>query len=239
LGGILVLKLKKHYNSILGFAGGVMLSVVLFEVFPEIVDLHQEFGLPLELGLGSILFGLLFFHTLAFLFPLHEHGHHEHETHSHTNSLHHHNHLKISLGIYGAVIMIVHAFIDGFGIGLGFGVSQAVGISVAIAVIMHNFSDGINTVSTLLHSNTENLKLKIIFFLNILAPLAGVLASKIISLNPFFIYIYLGIFSGSILYLAISDILPQAHADRKKILPIFGTFLGVIFVILLTRFLAA
>jgi len=49
-----------------------------------------------------------------------------------------------------------HSFMDGVGIGLGFQVSQSIGILVAIAVISHDFTDGMNTVSLMLsHKNTE------------------------------------------------------------------------------------
>lgn len=232
LGGFLVLRFKQYFNNILGFAGGVMLAVICFEVLPELFHLHEEFEFSLAIGLGSVLFGILFFHTISYFFPLHEHGHHADEVgHSH------HNHLKHSLGVYGAAVMIIHSFIDGFGIGLGFQVSTSVGIAVAVAVIMHNFSDGINTVSTLLHSAVHNTKLKILFALNILAPISGVILSKIFTINEYYLFVYLGIFSGSILYLAISDILPQAHNDRNKFGPILATLLGVLFVIILTQLL--
>lgn len=231
LGGLLVLKFKKYFNNILGFAGGVMIAIVLFEVLPEMIHLHEELEIPLIYGLGATLFGIIFFHLLAFFLPLHEHGHHESEHHNHT----HQNHLKHGLGIYGAIVMITHSFIDGIGIGLGFQISASVGIAIAIAVMMHNFSDGINTVSTLLHSQANNLKLKLLFLANIFAPITGVLVSKVILVNEFYIYIYLGLFSGSILYLAISDILPHAHADKNKFTPILFTLLGVAFVIILTQ----
>lgn len=233
LGGLLVLRFKKYFNNILGFAGGVMLAVVIFEIIPEIVHLHEELEFSLTIGLGAILFGILFFHILAFFLPLHEHGHHdaEHDNHNHKN------HLSPKLGVYGAVVMIIHSFIDGLGIGLAFQLSSTIGIVIAIAVMTHNFSDGVNTVSTLLHSAVNNTKLKILFILNIMAPIAGVLVSKIITVNEFYIYVYLGLFSGSILYLAISDILPQAHSEKNKITPILFTILGVIFVIAITQFL--
>jgi ZIP family zinc transporter len=232
----LVLKFKKYFNNILGFAGGVMLAVVIFEVIPEIIHLHEELNLPIILGLASILFGILLFHILAFLLPLHEHGHHEHVTHTHEDHKHE-NHLNLKLGVYGVTVMIIHSFIDGIGIGLAFQVSSAVGIAIAIGVMTHNFSDGINTVSTLLHSAVHNTKMKILFALNILAPFFGVLISKIISVNEFIIFIYLGIFSGSILYLAISDILPQAHSERNNFTPILFTLLGVVSILILTQIL--
>ncbi len=234
IGGSLVIYLKKYFNTILGFAGGVMLAVVTLNILPEIIELHEEMGFSLEIALYSVLFGLLGFHFISYFFPLHEHGHHEeHHTHNHTN------HLKKSSGVYGAVFMIIHSFIDGFGIGAGFLLSPELGLVIALAVIMHNFSDGINTTATLIHSQTSSRIFKTLFGLNILAPISGVLASMFFQINEFFIFIYLGIFSGSILYLAISDILPHAHSEKHKISPIIATLLGILFVITISQFFGA
>ncbi len=230
-GGSLVIYLKKYFNIILGFAGGVMLSVVTLNIIPEIMELHEQLNFPLEIALYSILFGLLGFHLISFFFPLHEHGHHEdHTHHNHTN------HLKKSSGIYGAIFMIIHSFIDGFGIGAGFLLSTELGLAISVAVIMHNFSDGINTTATLIHSQASSKLFKILFGLNILAPLTGVLASMFLELNEYFVFIYLGLFSGSILYLAISDILPHAHSEKHKISPIIATLVGILFVIFISGF---
>jgi ZIP family zinc transporter len=228
LGGFLVINLKKHFNSILGLAGGIMLGVVIFEVLPEIFHLSEELNLPIFEGLFAIVFGVLFFHLLSFFFPLHEHGHHTHDKHNH------HQHVNKGLGIYGAALMIAHSFIDGFGIGAGFLVSTSVGLAIALAVLVHNFSDGINTSSTLLHFKVGKSKFNLIFGLGVLAPILGTITSLVIEVNETFIYYYLGIFAGSILYLAISDILPQAHADKKQKLPIYMTLIGVAFVIVIT-----
>jgi ZIP family zinc transporter len=228
LGGILVLKLKNYFNNILGLAGGVMLGVVVFEILPEIFHLSIELQVPIFLGLFSLAFGILFFHLLSFFFPLHEHGHHEHESHAH------HKHLNKGLGIYGAILMIGHSFIDGFGIGAGFLISNTVGLAIALAVLVHNFSDGVNTSSTLLHFNINKSRFRLLFGLSIFAPILGVVTSIFFQVSEVFIYYYLGFFAGSILYLAISDILPQAHADRKQKLPVLMTLLGVLLVVLIT-----
>jgi ZIP family zinc transporter len=209
-----------------------MLSVVAFEVLPELFELSHEQNSGMAASL-AILFGFLSFHTISFFFPMHEHGHYEEELHNHTHA-HSHKSDHVSLGIYGVILMIIHSFIDGFGIGLGFEVSLGLGLAISIAVITHNFSDGINTVSTLILSKASNLKLKLLLGLNIVAPLLGILAGKYVQIPDSYLVLYLGFFSGSILYLAISDILPQAHKDRSQITPIIATLLGVLFVAFIT-----
>lgn len=233
LGGYLVLRFKKYFNIMLGFAGGVMISVVAFEVLPELFEIVENNGISVIAASLSMVMGILLFHVISFFFPLHEHGHHDghdHAAHDHS----HHEKPGSRLGSYAAVIMIIHSVIDGFGIGLGFNVSAALGIAVAIAVITHNFSDGINTVSTLINAKASNTKVRFLLTLNVLAPLLGVLLSQIFSLPEYFVAVYLAFFSGSILYLAISDILPQAHSDKSEKTPILATVLGVVFVLIIT-----
>ena len=47
---------------------------------------------------------------------------------------------------------------DGVGIGLGFQVSPAVGLLVAVAVISHDFTDGMNTITLMLnHKNSDEI----------------------------------------------------------------------------------
>jgi ZIP family zinc transporter len=232
IGGYLVLKFKKYFNTILGFAGGIMLSVISFEILPEIIEISTHLE-NTYIASFFFIFGILLFHIISHFFPLHEHGHHD-EEHAHDHSEHHHG----GLGVYGTALIIIHSFLDGLGIGLSFLVSPTLGISVALAVLAHNFSDGVNTVSTLLHGNYKKVKLKILFGISILAPLLGILSSQFLE-NTFlnseiFILGYLSFFSGSILYLALSDILPHAHSDKKNKMPIFATLLAVVFVFIIT-----
>ena len=57
------------------------------------------------------------------------------------------------LGILILMLVFVSAcssraqFLDGIGIGLGFQISNVVGVLVAVAVISHDFTDGMNTIS--------------------------------------------------------------------------------------------
>jgi zinc transporter ZupT len=234
LGGFLVFKFKKYFNIFLGFSGGVMIATVTFEVLPEIIEiLGRASSETLTLiSMSFVVLGIILFHFLSKILPLHEHGHHiDHDDHSHA---HEHFGANTRLGIYGALIMIVHSFIDGLGIGVGFALSASVGLTIALAVMSHNISDGVNTVSTLIKNKVSNTKFKIILGLNIAAPLLGVLTSFFLSINEIFVLAYLSFFSGSILYLAISDILPHAHSHVNDKKPLMATLVGILFLFTLT-----
>lgn len=230
LGGFLVVGLKRHFNTILGLSGGVMIGVVAFEVLPEVAELLHELegSISSNVVMSMFVLGIILFHFLSKILPLHEHGHHDdHEHHSHSKQI-------SSVGIYGAIIMTIHSFIDGFGIGVAFSVSSAVGLAVALAVISHNISDGVNTTSTLLKNKVSSLNTKIILTANVLAPLLGVISSFFFNLSSKFVLMYLAFFAGSILYLAISDILPHAHSDLKNKTPLLATLLGIIFIFVIS-----
>jgi zinc transporter, ZIP family len=226
-GGYLAMRMKKYFNLLLGVSGGLMLGTAIFAVLPEIIEiLHSDESMTIY-SMLSIMLGLSLFHTLSKVLPLHEHGHHD--GHSHTHIAH-----SVRLGTYGAMVMIVHSFIDGLGIGIGFSLSLGTGLLIAIAVMSHNISDGVNTASTLIKNGISGIKFKVILGLNIIAPLLGVLTSFMLEIDEKAILLYLSFFFGSILYLAISDILPEAHSISKDRKPIIATILSILFILTIT-----
>jgi ZIP family zinc transporter len=234
-GGLLVIKLKKHFNTILGVSGGIMIATVAFEVLPEIFKRVYSSDvsvstLPIS---TSFVIGIMLFHFLSKVLPLHEHGHHE-DSHGHNHT---HVHATSSVGSLGTIVMVLHSFVDGFGIGTGFSVSMTTGVAIALAVMSHNISDGINTASNLIRNKIVSFKFKVLFSLSIFAPLFGVFASFLFSLNESFLLIFLSFFSGSILYLAVSDILPYAHSNTSSKAPIIGTLAGVLSVFIVIQLL--
>ena len=72
---------------------------------------------------------------------MHSHNHEDEHDHTHTEN---------TRGILGAGSLSIHSFLDGAAIGLGFQISAAVGAIVAVAVLVHDFSDGINTVNLIM-----------------------------------------------------------------------------------------
>ena len=156
----------------------------------------------------------------------------EYEKHQHDGQTDKHH---TAVGLAGALGLSFHSFLDGVGIGLGFHVNPHVGLLIAIAVIAHDFSDGLNTV-TLMLSNKNTLKKS--FFLLLLdatTPILGVLSTFLISIPDSLLQLYLGFFAGFLLYIGASDLLPEAHSKHSSYKMIGLTILGVIFIFLVTR----
>lgn len=225
LGGLFGLRYKDKLHLILGFTAGVLLGVVAFDIFPEIIALVSEINVEPVYPMMALVAGFLIFHVLEKVLLIHHgqeevYGKHRHPT----------------VGILSALALTGHSFLDGVGIGLGFQVSQTVGILVAMAVIAHDFSDGLNTVSlVLVHKNT-NKRALFFLFLDAIAPVLGALSTSLFTLSQSALLLYLGFFAGFLLYIGASDILPEAHSEYSSYKTILLTILGIFLIFLVTRF---
>jgi ZIP family zinc transporter len=224
IGGIFSLRYKDKMHKIMGFTAGVLLGVVFFDIFPEIIELIKENNFETTGVMVALVFGFLFFHILEKAVIIH-HGHEE------DYGEHKHPHV----GILSALALAGHSFMDGVGIGLGFQVSPAVGLLVAMAVIAHDFTDGMNTVTLMLTHKNSTRKAKWFLLLDALTPILGACSTLFFHASTSFLILYLGFFSGFLLYIGASDILPEAHSKKSSFKTIGLTVLGALFIFLITR----
>jgi zinc transporter ZupT len=225
LGGMLAAKFKSKLHLIMGFTAGVLLGVVSFDIFPEIISQVNEKGFPSIEPMIALVFGFLLFHILEKVIVIHHAHEHEYAEHKHPH-----------VGVASALALAGHSFMDGVGIGLGFQVNPAVGLLVAIAVISHDFTDGMNTVSLMLNHNNSEKKSKLFLLIDAVTPVLGALSTLFFKISPHFLVWYLGFFAGFLLYIGISDILPEAHSKHSSIKLIGLTVLGTIFIFVVSRF---
>lgn len=106
---------------------------------------------------------------------------------------------------------------------------------IAIAVISHDFSDGLNTVTLALINKNTNKKAIILLILDALAPVLGIISTNFFTLPDKALVYYLGFFAGFLLYIGVSDILPEAHSRHSSVGTILMTITGVIFIFLISR----
>ena len=200
-GGAMALRFRDRLHYLLGFTAGVLLGVVAFDLLPEVFSLAREHGFDANGAMITLVLGFLLFHSLEKFVLVHP-AQEEHYTH------HHHPHV----GFASAAVLAAHSFMDGVAIGIGFQVSAAVGLTVALAVIAHDFSDGLNTVSLMLRHRNSARRAIAMLVVDALAPVLGVLSTLAVAIPPFQLMLYLGFFAGFLLYIGVSDILPEAHS---------------------------
>ena len=224
LGGLFALKNKDRLHLIMSLTAGVLMGVVFFDLMPEIFRLSKENNFDITLPLVTLVGAFLLIHILEKFALIHATHEDEYATHRHP-----------TVGLINASGLSFHSFLDGVGIGLGFQVSPHVGLIVALAVIAHDFSDGLNTVTLMLsHKNTIR-KSVILLLADATAPVLGALSTLLFSIPENVLILYLGFFAGFLLYIGASDLLPEAHSQHSSYKMIGLTILGVAFIFLVTR----
>ena len=159
LGGLFALRFKDKLHLILGFSAGAVIGVAFFDLIPEAIELAGE-NFEISFITSLVALGFIGYMILDRSVILHSHTNGEmengrggHDDSYHANSTDRVNHAHSganSRGKLGASSLSIHSFLDGAAIGLAFQVSAAVGAIVAVAVLVHDFSDGINTVNLIL-----------------------------------------------------------------------------------------
>jgi zinc and cadmium transporter len=120
----------------------------------------------------------------------------------------------------------IHSFLDGVAIGLAFQVTAAVGAIVAIAVLAHDFSDGINTVSVVVRHGGSKAKAMRWLLIDAIAPVVGVLVTFFFSISGGTLGLILALFAGFFLYIGASDLIPESHHAHPKLQTTLMTLVG-------------
>lgn len=225
LGGAFALRYQDKLHLILGFSAGAVLGVALFDLLPESFDLAAKSYSPptVTLFVAIGFFAFMFLNRVVLLHPEDE----EHAGHGHRRR-----------GTLGAASLSIHSFLDGVAIGLAFKVSTAVGAVVAAAVLAHDFSDGINTVSVILKNRGKGIRALRWLLLDAVAPLLGVASTYLYTLSDTQLGIVLSLFCGFFLYLGASDLLPESHHRHPKVLTGLMNILGATVIWLAIHFAA-
>jgi zinc transporter ZupT len=213
LGGLFAIKFSDKLHLILGFSAGTVMGIALFDLIPESLDLASK---SYSTALTTLLMGAGFIFYMIFdrYFSIHNHGHEHCENPKHSNNI-------------GAITLVIHSFIDGLAIGLSFMVSNTVGWVVAIAVLSHDFSDGINTVSAILKGQNDKKKATKWLVFDALAPAAGVLVASLMTVSEAQLGLILAFFVGLFLYLGASDLVPESHHRHPAFWTSAMTVLGM------------
>ncbi len=201
LGGLLALRVRDRLHLLLGFSSGAILGVVLFDILPEVVKQADEQRIALASVLVFTAAGFFAFFSLERITKLHSAREHEHREGQHRGEL----------GTVSAAGLSLHSFLDGVAIAVAFQDGTALGVVVSLAVLTHDFSDGLNTVTVVLaHGNPVRWAQRWLL-VDASAPVLGALVGVLTPLPQAILLFLLASFAGSFLYIGASDLLPEAR----------------------------
>jgi ZIP family zinc transporter len=221
-GGLLALRLRDRLHLVLGFSAGAVLAVAFFDLLPEAVKLSH--GPPSDV-LAVAALGFFAYTVLDRMIVLHTHQH-GHESHSQPNAVR---------GWAGAASLSAHSLMDGLAIGMAFQASVSVGAVVAVAVLAHDCSDGMNTVSLVLKNAGSRSQAFGWLVMDAAAPVFGAGISLLVPLPQQTLAPVLALFGGFFLYIGASDLLPESFHAHPKALTTVTTLLGAAFLYLVVR----
>jgi zinc and cadmium transporter len=179
---------------LVSYAVGALLGVALLDLLPEALRL-----MPSAPVFGTLLAGILLFFALEKLVLL---------RHCHTDECE----------VHGATATLVfigdafHNFIDGAIIATAVMSSTALGVSTAIAVAAHEIPQEVGDVAILLHSGYSRGRALLLNIVSAGSSLAGaLLAFGAVQVVPGIRPYVLALSAASLLYIAMSDLIPDLH----------------------------
>ena len=182
-----------------------MLGAVFFEMLPELAPTDSTY----------IAVGFFFFYLLERLTMIHSCGEYECTSEVHR------------IGWLPVIGMASDNIIDGVGIAIAYLINPITGIVVALSVIVHEIPQGITT--NLLLKNGGQSKNTILFALGIESILYPIGATLSIFVPSGFNTVVLALVTGDFLYIAASDLLPDAH-KKFNIKVVFAVIMGAFMV---------
>jgi len=223
VGGVFTLRRASlDIKPFFAFAAGALIGICFFDLLPEAVSISISSGIRIIFLMIITVIAFLFFHVLDRFLIFHgmEEGHG----------------MQTS-GKVKATGLSIHSFLDGVAIGAAFHVGFELGLVVALAVIFHDFSDGLNTVTVMLRSGSTRKTAFSWLLLDAITPLIGATMTYLVPIPIYVVALMLAFFVGEFLYLGAADLLPEAHSHGSSIKLVLATILGVCIIFMTTQLL--
>ena len=251
LGGLIGAMLQKDSNRtvslLLSFAGGVMLSVVCFDLATEAV----ETGVGIWFVVGAIAFGVAFTYLLNHLIDRKTNPEVPHidENHPKTaddlDELIHFDHWeqhradkenRLGLFVAGVVMasaIALHNVPEGMTIGASYasddGVMGGAALVLAVLIGLHNIPEGMAVSVPLISGGMPKWKAVLITASSGVPTILGALLGYLLGeIGPMGLTLSLGFASGAMLYVVFGEIMPQSILMYHSKLPAFSTIVGIL-----------
>ena len=239
----------KSMSYVLSFAGGIMVSIVCFDLIPESLELSNIWTTLLGVSIGVLM--VCFLNTLIDRISAQMTGKKRIEEHDAIEELHHQDSLMAKLtetglsnvkmlkaGIIMLCAIALHNLPEGMAIGSGATHDASLGIVLAIMIAVHNIPEGMAIAVPLCAGGMGFGKTLFLTALSGVPTLFGaVLGYWIGNISEYFIAISLAGAGGAMLYVTYCEIMPQVILMNKGRTPAIFTLIGMMAGLLLIQVL--
>lgn len=201
---------KRFISSIMAFAGGLMLSVVVFDLIPEAVE-HAGFWYSLIFYLVGM--------AIIYLIEKVTSG----------------NDAYSKMAFVTALGLMIHNFPEGVIMGCSILASKNLGIKMSIIIALHDVPEGLAVTVPLIASNKGLGRIFLYVFITALPTAFGAALGVLIgNVSELFLGICLSLASGIMLYVVFGELLPKSNdlysGIGNTISVLFGVTIGLILV---------
>jgi zinc and cadmium transporter len=195
-------KFKKLIPLLVAFAAGTMIGDVFLHLLPHSIEENAEKNNPVNFV--WIIVGITLFYLLETVL----HWHHTHEVDDFHQS---HNISYVALA--GDAL---HNFFDGLGIAAAFAINPTVGVATTIAFVAHEIPHGIGTYSVFRSSGWSQKRALVTNFVSSFTGVIGaMLGTLLIDSIETIEQPILMIAAGSLIYIALADLIPESNKDNS------------------------
>ncbi len=217
LGVVIKRPSRKFLGNIIGFASGLMLSIVAFELIPEATD---KMGL-----LGTILFLMLGILIVVIIDKI-----------SNLSGNANSQYTKVAFMV--AIGIMLHNFPEGLLMGFGFVNGENLGLKMSVIIAIHDVPEGLAVAAPLMLSGERSGKILFYAFLTALPTAIGAWVGIYIgSISINILGGALAFASGVMLYVIYGEMLPQSKKLWPGITNTLGILLGIIVGLIMTNML--
>ena len=237
---------KRTVSLLLSFAGGVMLSVVCFDLITEAIETGMGvWTVAAAVALGV---GITFFLNYLIDRKTNPEVPHIDENHPKTaddlDELIHADHLnqhyakkdtKLGLFVAGIVMasaIALHNVPEGMTIGASYAHEDMIGkaaLLLAVIIGLHNIPEGMAVSVPLISGGMAKWKAVLITAASGIPTILGALLGYALGeIGPFGLTLSLGFASGAMLYVVFGEILPQSILMYHSKLPAFSAIAGIL-----------
>ena len=195
----------KAVSSLWGLAAGIMLAIVLIDLFPEATH-YGNIVYTLVGGLG----GILILKIISYYFQTRfREGY-------------------IQTGLLLGIGIALHNFPEGLAIGAGYVATADLGLGLAVVMALHNFPEGLSMATPLNIGGIEPQKILLYTALpGIPMGLGAFLGASLGTVSQFALAITLGLAGGGMLYITLFELIPGAYSFDYGLEASGGIILGI------------
>ncbi|WP_434735196.1 ZIP family metal transporter [Clostridium sp.] len=205
--GVIVKKPSNRFiGTIVGFAAGLMLSIVVFDLIPEAIMTWDFFNTIICAVLGACIMAAI---------------------DSRIKIDHINKHIKVAF--MAAVGLMIHNFPEGIIMGCGFRAGGSLGIKMCLIIAIHDIPEGLAVSAPLMSSRIKKAKILLYAFITAFPTAVGTFFGAFIAgISNNVLGICLSSAAGIMLYVVCGEMIPESSKLWEGVASTFGVLIGII-----------